>query len=215
MIIVFLGPPGSGKGTYAQLLAQKGWIHFSIGQAMREYAKTGGKYSEEIKKIQASGKLAPGNIFFHVFSHYVQKWGKKNVVLDGLPRTLPQAKEMKRHLTRFRSIDAYFLINVSEEEVMDRLSQRRQCEKCGEVYGTSQKPKTKGKCNRCGGKLIQRNDDKPSVIRERFRVYHAETEPVIEWAAAHYPMFLIHGHGSSSVVFKRIFRIISVLKKGE
>lgn len=213
MIVVFLGPPGSGKGTYAQLLAQKGWVHFSMGQALRAYAKSGEPFSEEIKKMQASGKLVSSKIFFHVLSHGIKKMGKKNIILDGLPRNLEQAKKLETFLRRTHPIDAYFLIDINEKEVLERLSHRRQCEKCGEVYGKNTPSTKKGFCDVCGGKLVTRNDDKPSVIRERFRVYHHETEPVIEWASGQYPVFFIHGHGSPSVVFKRIQRIISLLTK--
>lgn len=212
MIIVLIGPPGSGKGTYAQLLAKKGWVHFSMGQVLREYVNAGGPFAKEIARIQATGQLVPSRIFFPVFVDYMKKHRSKNIVLDGMPRTMEQAVSMSTALKSIKPVDAFLFIDAHEDEIKDRLRKRRQCSKCGKVFGKVVKPKKKGLCDRCGGKLQIRNDDKPSVIHERFRVYNTETAPVVDWASEHYPVFYIDGHGTPGVVFKRIQRVLSILK---
>ena len=213
MIIVLIGPPGSGKGTYAQMLAKKGWIHFSMGQELREEAQRGGKYAEKIKAIQASGRLVPSEILMSVFSGFIKKNAHKNIILDGMPRTMDQANAVEKSLKPLHPVDAYFYIDAHEDEVKDRLKKRRQCSKCGKVYGKPLQPKKKGICDRCGGSLMVRNDDKPSVIHDRFKIYQKETVPVIDWASSRYPVFYIDGHGKPGVVFKRLVRLFPLLKE--
>ncbi len=212
MIIVLIGPPGSGKGTYAQTLAKKGWVHFSMGQALRDHVKRKGPMSKEIESYTSKGRLVPGHVFFPVFQEAVRRFGKKNIIFDGLPRNLDQAAGMEKALKTIHPIDGYFYIDVHEKEIRDRLKKRRQCANCGKVYGKPVVPKKKGICDRCKGKLVIREDDKPSVIHERFQVYEKETVPVIDWASSRYPVFYIDGHGKPGVVFKRLVRLFPLLK---
>jgi adenylate kinase len=142
----------------------------------------------------------------------MKKHRMKNIVLDGMPRTLDQAKSMAKALKSIYPVDAFFFIDAHEKEVKDRLRKRRQCPQCGKVFGKVVLPKRKGTCDRCGGKLKVRNDDKPSVIHERFLVYEKETVPVIDWASSRYPVFYIDGHGKPGVVFKRLVRLFPLLK---
>ncbi|MEK6970920.1 MAG: nucleoside monophosphate kinase [archaeon] len=212
MIIALIGSPGSGKGTYAQMLAQEGWVHFSMGQALRDHVKKKGPLSKKIDSYTSNGRLVPSSIFFRVFKDAVQGFGKKNLVLDGLPRTIRQATGMEKSLASIHPIDAFLFIDVHVDEVKDRLSKRSQCGDCGMVYGKSAAPKKKGICGRCGGRLSIRKDDTPSVIDERFHVYEKETLPVIEWASKRYLLFHINGHGKPGVVFKRIRTVIRLVK---
>jgi adenylate kinase len=212
MKIVFLGPPGSGKGTYAQMLTKKGWVHFSMGQALRRHAKEGGKYAQEIDSLLLHGHLATDKIAYFVLREFLSQKSTKNVVLDGFPRNMVQAKGTGSILGRKHPISSFIFVDVPEKIIIERLKSRRQCEKCGKVYGAHNLPVRKGHCDAEGGKLILRNDDKPSVIQERFRVYWKETHPVLEWASHHYPVFYINGVGSPKVVFKRIEKVVSILK---
>lgn len=212
MIVVLIGPPGSGKGTYAQMLAKKGWIHFSIGQALRDHVKRKGPLAQKIESFISKGHLVSQPIFFSVFKDAIRRFGDKNIIFDGLPRNISQSVGMEKALKSIHPIDAYVYIDVHEKEVRDRLKKRRQCLSCGKVYGKTVKSKKKGICDACGGKLGLRNDDRPEIIHERFKVYNKETVPVLDWASARYPVFYIHGHGKPSVVFKRITRVLSLLK---
>lgn len=215
MRIAFIGPPGSGKGTYSQMLVKKGWIHFSMGQAFRDYVKTNGKFAKKIDKIISGGNLVPPNYFSPVFDAAMKKVAKK-IIFDGVPRTMAQARDMERILyARGTPLDAFLFLDVPEKELERRLGSRRQCEKCYTVYGTTIRPKKKGICDRDGEKLIRRTDDTPSVIRNRFEVYARQTFPVVDWASARFPVYYINGHGSPSVVFKRISRVISLVESGE
>ncbi|MEK6820790.1 MAG: nucleoside monophosphate kinase [archaeon] len=209
MKIVLLGPPGAGKGTYAQKLAQKGWVHFSMGQALRDHVARKGPLSKKITAYTSKGKLVSSRIFFEVFEHAMKAHGKKNIVFDGLPRSMAQATRMHQG----SHIDAFIFIDVKKEEVHDRILTRRQCEKCGMIFGKKDNVSKMKKCSSCKGPLVTRKDDTPSIIATRWKVYEEETLPVVEWASTHYPVFYIDGHGSPTVVFKRILKAISVLTR--
>lgn len=215
MRIVFIGPPGSGKGTYSQMLSKKGWVHFSMGQAFRDYVKSNGKFAKKIDTIISGGNLVPPKYFSPVFEASMKKIAKK-IIFDGVPRTMAQARDMERILrARGTPLDAFLFLDVPEKELERRLGGRRQCEKCGKSYGADFPPKKKGVCDADKGKLVRRDDDTPAIIRNRFSVYSKQTCPVLDWAASHFPIFHINGHGSPSVVFKRISRVISLLEAGE
>ncbi len=213
MIVAFIGPPGSGKGTIAQLFAKKGWIHFSMGQALREYALKKEKFSAQVARIQKEGKLVPNHITQEVFTHSLSFHSKKNIILDGFPRNKEQTSGVRTALRHMkRDFTAFIYFDVDMVELQKRLSARRQCVKCGKIYGLHVKPKRKGICDVDKGKLILRNDDKPSVIKERFKVYEHETLPVVDWASKHYPVFNINASGSPPIIFKRVQRVLSTVK---
>ncbi len=214
LLISLMGPPGSGKGTVAQMLARKGWIHFSMGQALREHIAAGGKFAKTIQRLNAKGILSPNKIVSPIFHEFLSTHAKRRVVLDGYPRNLDQVKGTHAELSKKRmDIDAFILIDVPSSVLVKRLSSRRQCQKCGKVYGLHLSPKRKGVCDDDRGKLIQREDDKPSTIRHRFSVYENETLPVVEWASSRYPVFRVDGDGSPTVVLKRVQKVISLLQK--
>lgn len=209
-----MGPPGSGKGTVAQMLARKGWVHFSMGQALREHIAAGGKYAKTIQRLNARGILSPNKIVSPIFHDFLTVHVKRRVVLDGYPRNLVQVKGTHAELSKKKmDIDAFILIDVPSRVLVERLSSRRQCSVCGKVFGLHLKSKHRGKCDEDGGKLIQREDDKRSTIRHRFSVYEKETLPVVEWASSRYPVFRVDGAGSPAVVLKRVQKVISLLEK--
>ncbi|MFH0970761.1 MAG: nucleoside monophosphate kinase [Candidatus Diapherotrites archaeon] len=213
MIISLMGPPGSGKGTYAQLLAKQGWVHFSMGQALRNHVEQKGKYASKVNEMTKKGHLVSNTIAYYILKEELRSLKGKKIVLDGFPRNIEQTKGVRKIFHSIKQdISAFVYIDVSEEETFRRLTGRTQCKKCGRIYGASMHPKKKGSCDVDNGKLIRRKDDAPSVIRERFRVYRTKTYPLLDWAARHYLVFHLNGHGSPRVVFKRVLNVISLIK---
>ncbi|MDP2666133.1 MAG: nucleoside monophosphate kinase [Candidatus Diapherotrites archaeon] len=209
MNLVLMGPPGSGKGTIAQLLTKKGWVHFSTGQALRDHAARKGKFAARIDTLLSKGHLASDAITYHVLQENLSRLEGKNVLFDGFPRNLAQGKGARTRLNPLgMDFDAFIFLEVSTNEVVARLANRRQCAMCGRVYGKQNPSKKVGVCDADGGKLIRRDDDKPAVIRERFRVYRTQTLPLLDWAAERYPVFEVNGKGSPTTVFKRVVRLL-------
>ena len=176
--IIMLGPPGAGKGTYATRLAPKLNIPtISTGDLLRG-ARNDPEIGETIRKCQDSGELVPDSIVIAALKKRLEQDDtKEGFILDGFPRTLEQAKALES----ISDIDAVINLNVPENILIERLSSRRQCKKCGAIYNLLYlKPKVEGICDKCGGELYQRDDDKPEAIKERLRVYHEKTEPLID-----------------------------------
>lgn len=180
MNLVIFGPPGSGKGTYAIRLAPiLRLVKISTGDLLRENVKNNTEVGRLAKTYMDRGELVPDSVTNKVL---VERLGKpdaiKGVIFDGYPRTVEQAVFLEGHV----SIDAIVKLNVSKEIIVRRLSARRFCKKCGEIYNTLfLKPKVDGVCDKCGGELIQRNDDKPEVVVDRFDVYEKQSTPVLEY----------------------------------
>lgn len=213
MILVFVGPPGSGKGTIAQLLVKKGWVHFSMGQALREHVKNNGKFASRVEKILSSGELVPDKIAFHVLKAHLSHLRGKNIIFDGFPRNVDQTQSAQKALREMKTdFDGFVFVDAPEKVIKNRLRSRRQCSVCGKIYGTHVVPKKKGRCDADGSSLVLRSDDKPSVISNRFRVYHSQTVPVLDWATLSYPVFRIDGSPSPRVVFKQVLRVISFIR---
>lgn len=216
MIISLLGPPGVGKGTVAQLFAAENkskWLHISMGQLLREHLQEKGKYWKEVQKNLDKGTLVSDTIMAGVLLEFVKKKKSKHIILDGTPRTLNQARTLPKALKKIGlDLSGFLFFDADEKMITDRLHFRRQCAKCGRVYGVNVKPKKQGICDVEGAKLIQRKDDKLSVIRNRFRVYKEETFPVLEWAAIHYPVIYINANHSPPQILKQMQRAIHVLQ---
>ncbi len=182
MIVVFLGPPGSGKGTQAKKLSQElNLSHISTGDLLREAVKKQTPLGLKAKEYMDRGELVPDSLMIALIEEVMPKEG--GFILDGFPRTVPQALALEDMLNRHgRNLDKVFLFDLSEEVVVERLSGRLTCSQCGAVYHKKYNPpKQEGICDLCGGKLIQREDDKEEVIRKRYRVYAEQTKPLIEF----------------------------------
>ncbi len=182
MIVVFLGPPGSGKGTQAKKLSHElGLLHISTGDLLREAVKNQTPLGLKAKEYMDRGELVPDSLMIALIEEVMPKEG--GFVLDGFPRTVPQALALEEMLNRHgRNLDKVFLFDLSEEVVVERLSGRLTCSQCGAVYHKKYNPpKQEGICDLCGGKLIQREDDKEEVIRKRYRVYAEQTKPLVEF----------------------------------
>jgi len=180
MRIVMLGPTGSGKGTYAsRLTSLLGIPHISTGDMVREEIKAETEIGKRIKKYSDEGKLVPDDIIVNLLVRRLNEPdAKRGFILDGFPRTIRQAESLEE----ISGVDLVINLNVPDEIIIQRLSNRLVCKRCGAVYNRlTLKPKFDEICDVCGGELYQREDDKPEVIQERLNVYRRSTEPLIEY----------------------------------
>lgn len=179
MRMIIFGPPGSGKGTYSSRLAPRlGVPHVSTGDILRSEIASGTELGRNISNYVSNGKLVPDEVVNKVIEKRLSMDDcKKGFVLDGYPRTLQQA-EFLNHVVK---IDFVINLNVPEEVLVRRISSRLVCRNCGSVYNRlTLKPKVEGVCDKCGGELYQREDDKPEVVRERIKIYEKEFAPLLE-----------------------------------
>ena len=185
MILVLLGPPGSGKGTQAKkLVVERKWPQISTGDMLRAAISKGTKLGLEAKSFMDRGALVPDSVVIGLIEERTtQADCKGGFILDGFPRTIPQAQALDEVLVRQkRGVDRAVLFDVADAELVSRLSGRRTCSKCSAVFHlTSEPPKNTGICDKCGSALMQRDDDKAEVIQNRLKVYHQQTSPLIEF----------------------------------
>ena len=180
MNLMIFGPPGSGKGTYASRLAPiLNIIKVSTGDIFREAVKENTELGKKVAEFLNKGELVPDEITIEVLKDRISKPDANNgFILDGYPRTVSQAEALEK----ITKIDAIINLKVPVSVIVERLSTRRICKNCGEIYNIKYlKPKVEGICDKCGGELYQREDDKPEVIEERFKVYQKQSKPVIEF----------------------------------
>lgn len=185
MRIILLGAPGAGKGTQADSIKQKYPVaHISTGDILRANVKAGTELGKNAKSYMDAGKLVPDDVIIAMMESRLQEPDcKEGFLLDGFPRTTPQAEALGLLLEKLGlSLDAVVELDVSDDIVVERLTSRRVCKACGEIYNTRLKPtKVEDVCDKCGGEVIQRDDDKESVIRNRLSVFHEQTAPLIEY----------------------------------
>ena len=183
--IVLLGPPGAGKGTHAKILSERyGIPHISTGDILRSQIQAETPLGKKAKSFIDNGKLVPDDLVIEMVSHRLEKPDVKNgFILDGFPRTVEQAKALGKMLEEQKMPLTFVLeFDTSEEVIIFRLSGRRACPNCGTNYHTANiMPKEDGLCDKCKTPLIQRKDDKPETIKERLKVYHDQTEPLIKF----------------------------------
>ena len=180
MKIVILGPPGSGKGTYASRLKDLlGIPHISTGDMVREEIRAQTELGKIMKAYSERGELVPDEIIIDMLAKRLSKPdAQRGFILDGFPRTLKQAE----YLEKISGVDLVINLNVPDEIIIQRLSNRLICKRCGAIYNRlTLKPKVDGICDKCGGELYQREDDRPEVIQERLNVYRRDTKPLIEY----------------------------------
>lgn len=178
MNLIFLGAPGAGKGTQAEVISEHlGIPTISTGNIIREALKNGTEMGLKAKSYMDEGKLVPDDIVIGIIKERLAKDDCKNgFILDGFPRTVPQAEALDQMGI---VIDRVVDIEVPDEKIMARLSGRRVCEVCGASYHLEYKPsKAEGVCDKCGGKTVLRKDDHPDTVKERLQVYHEQTKPL-------------------------------------
>jgi adenylate kinase len=183
--IVILGPPGSGKGTQANLLEEKWGIpHISSGDLLRAHVREGTDLGRRAKPYMDRGDLVPDELILDMMeARLSEQDAQRGYVLDGFPRTVPQAEALDRRLERMgQRLDAVIYLRVPEKELLRRLSGRLTCPKCGAIYHVdTMPPKRSGVCDECGTALVQREDERPDVVRNRLKVYAEQTEPLLTY----------------------------------
>lgn len=194
MRIIFIGPPGSGKGTYSSRLSPiLGIPHISIGDIFREEVKKGTSLGKEVSSYMSRGDLVPDETTIMVLKERLSQLdAKEGFILDGYPRTIPQAEELEKII----KVDVVVLLNIPDDILLEKLTARRVCSNCGAIYNIADihktingvqynlppmSPKKNNLCDVCGGKLVQRKDDTFQVIQDRMNVYKKQTEPLINF----------------------------------
>jgi adenylate kinase len=211
LILILLGPPGSGKGTQAQMLQQKLHLpHISTGDLLREHVRRGTDLGKEAQTYMDNGQLVPDKLILDMlFERVSQKDCSKGYILDGFPRTLPQAEVLQ---ARLQGMAPPIVVNLdlSDAKIIERLTNRIVCEKCGAPYHlTYSPPKTEGKCDKCGGKVVQRSDDTEAVITKRLKVYHQQTSPLIEFYKKQKLLHIVNCDVPKEKVFSQVVAQIS------
>lgn len=212
MKIVMLGAPGAGKGTQADLICEKNGIpHISTGDIFRANIKNGTELGNRAKAYMDKGELVPDELTVEILLDRVAKDDcEKGYVLDGFPRTIPQAEALTRALgERGESIDVALDIEVPDSYITERMAGRRACSKCGAGYHVSfHMPRVEGVCDLCGGELIQRDDDKPETVEKRLSVYHEQTKPLIDYYTTAGVLKEIDGTQKIDKVFSDIIEVL-------
>ncbi len=181
MKLIFLGAPGAGKGTQAEIFSMElGVPTISTGNILRAAIAEGTETGKKAKSYMDAGQLVPDEVILAIVKERLsQPDCQKGYILDGVPRTIAQAEALEKMGVTF---DKVVSLEVSDEAIVERMSGRRVCAQCGAPYHvTANPPQTEGKCDACGGDLVQRKDDAPETVRRRLQVYHAETEPLKEF----------------------------------
>ncbi len=212
MILILLGAPGVGKGTQGALISKEyGIPQISTGDILRSEVKNETELGKKAKAYMEKGELVPDDVIIEMMEKRIKEDDCKNgFILDGFPRTVAQAEAFDRMLAKNGlELDKVILIDVPEEEIIDRLTGRRICPNCGAVYHIKNNPpKVEGVCDRCGSKLIQRDDDREDVVRKRLEVYKKSTMPLIDYYTRTSKLVKVDGTGDIEEIFARIKKIL-------
>ncbi len=212
MKIIMLGAPGAGKGTQAKMIADKYSVpHISTGDIFRANIKNGTELGMEAKKYMDQGLLVPDELTVKILLDRVAQADCENgYVLDGFPRTIPQAQVLDKALTELGDkIDYAVNVDVPDENIINRMSGRRACLACGGTYHIVHiPPKKEGVCDKCGQELVLRDDDKPETVKNRLDVYHKQTQPLIDFYTEKGVLKTVDGTVDMQDVFASIVAIL-------
>ena len=212
MKIIMLGAPGAGKGTQAQMIADQYHIpHVSTGDIFRANIKNGTELGMEAKKYMDQGLLVPDELTVKILLDRVAEEDcKEGYLLDGFPRTIPQAEVLDKALTELGdAIDYAINVDVPDENIVKRMSGRRACLSCGSTYHMEHiPPKKEGVCDKCGNELVRRDDDKPETVLNRLEVYHKQTQPLIQFYEEKGVLRTVDGTKPMKEVFDSIVEIL-------
>ena len=212
MKIIMLGAPGAGKGTQAKQIADKYSIpHISTGDIFRANIKNGTELGKKAKQNMDQGALDPDELTCDLVMDRMQQDDCKNgFVLDGFPRTIPQAEALDAALGKINEKMDYAIdVDVPDENIVNRMSGRRACLNCGATYHLiSIPPKVEGICDRCGSEIVLREDDKPETVQKRLKVYHEQTQPLIDYYKNQGILKSVDGTQPMDEVFKAIVTIL-------
>ena len=212
MKIIMLGAPGAGKGTQAKMIAEKYALpHISTGDIFRANIKNQTELGMEAKKYMDEGKLVPDELTVKILLDRVAADDCRNgYVLDGFPRTIPQAEVLTKALEKMNdAIDYAIDVDVPDENIVNRMGGRRACVTCGATYHIVHvPPKKENICDKCGSELILRDDDKPETVLNRLKVYHEQTQPLIDYYTAKGVLRTVDGTKDMNDVFAEIVSIL-------
>ena len=211
--LLLFGPPGVGKGTQAQRLSAVFQIpHIATGDMLRTAIRSYTPLGKRAKEFIDLGQLVPDELVLDLLGERLQQPDTvRGFLLDGFPRTIPQAEALGRMLTGYgKKLDHVIVLDAPEEELVSRISGRRTCESCQSSYHvTAKPPRSAGICDRCGGTLIQRSDDSEAIVRNRLREFTAKTYPVADYFDSHgYPVRRINANGNMDQIFGRIYAAV-------
>lgn len=209
-VLILLGPPGSGKGTQAVRLSKEiGIPHISTGDLFRDNLSRNTELGKKAKAYMEGGKLVPDELVLEMlFDRVSQPDCVNGYLLDGFPRTVPQAEALDKHLGKNVQVIALNLL-VRDELIIKRIAGRLTCKKGGHIYNSFlSPPKNKEICDACGGELIQRSDDAPEVVKERLRVYHDQTAPLVKFYGDKGVLIDINGENAPDIVFNDLLQAL-------
>ncbi len=214
MRLVLLGAPGAGKGTQAKKLIEKyGIPQISTGDLLRAAVSAGTPLGKEAKSYMDKGELVPDRVVLGMVEERLKQDDcKKGYILDGFPRNVSQADALDKMLSSLgMSLDAALSVDVPFDELMKRLTGRRTCKSCGQMYNIYfNPPKKEGICDKCGGELFQRDDDKEETIKKRLEVYNSQTAPLIEYYSKKGILKSVSGTGSIDEIFNNICKLLGI-----
>lgn len=212
MKIIMLGAPGAGKGTQAKKIAEKYTVpHISTGDIFRANIKEGTELGLKAKQFMDQGLLVPDEVTIGMLLDRIHQEDCKNgYVLDGFPRTIPQAESLTEALAGMgEAIDYAIDVDVPDENIVNRMAGRRACLKCGATYHVEfAPPKKEGICDVCGSELVLRDDDKPETVQKRLSVYHEQTQPLIDYYKEKGVLHSVDGTQAMDAVFESITEIL-------
>ena len=206
---VFLGAPGAGKGTQAKMVAEQARIaHISTGDMLRQQVAAGTALGNEARTFMDAGKLVPDDVMVGMVRERIRQPDAKTAwILDGFPRTLPQAEALDRSLTGDNAVTHVIHFAVPEAVLIGRLSGRRSCSKCGAIWHVESTPtKRAGVCDKCGGDLTQRSDDRPEAIARRLEVYRSQTAPLLAYYRDRDVLREIDADRSPAIVYQELLK---------
>ncbi len=210
--LILLGPPGAGKGTQAQMISERYHIpQISTGDILRKAVRENTLLGMRAKEFMERGELVPDEVVIGIVEERLKEPDcERGFILDGFPRTRPQAEALQKILANIgKAINYVINIEVEDEELIRRLSGRRTCRDCGAMYHINfNPPKNDGICDRCGGNLYQREDDKEETIRTRLREYNRQTAPLIEYYQGKRTLHSIRGIGNKEQIFSQISNLL-------
>jgi adenylate kinase len=214
MRLVLLGAPGAGKGTQAKKLIEKyGIPQISTGDLLRAAVSAGTQLGKEAKSYMDKGELVPDRVVLGMVEERLKQDDcKKGYILDGFPRNVAQAEALDKMLNDLgMSLDAALSVDVPFDDLMKRLTGRRTCKACGQMYNIYfNPPKKEGVCDKCGGELFQRDDDKEETIKKRLEVYNSQTSPLIDYYSKKGILKSVNGTGSIDEIFANICKVLGI-----
>lgn len=212
MNIILMGPPGAGKGTQADFIKENYPIlHISTGDMFREAVSNATAMGLEAKKYMDAGQLVPDEVTIGVVEERLSKPDcAEGFLLDGFPRTIPQAEALDQVLAKMnKKVEAAIDISVPEEILLDRMTGRVSCSKCKTVYNTKfSPPAVAGVCDKCGGELVQRSDDKAETVKNRLQVYLDQSQPLLNYYEKKGVLYSLDGNRNTQEVFKDVQQVL-------